>query len=207
MDHLRSFDLQQARAFAAVTFPVFGLDSSWTGLRSFGGWGQSNGVTSHLSLAFGDLSDGDSPIVRIETRAPRPIGSGRDTDPLVDQYMAASSLASHLERMTGALAPDVRAAAFPYQDPDAYGKDPTAPWDDASIPVDGVPFPAKVLSADDATWVALIQVDDLFVGIQSHAVPLAEVSLVEVTDFAIYADGSAEIRERMRRRHSPPTGR
>jgi hypothetical protein len=203
MDHLGSMDRERDRAFANAAFSVFGLDPRWTDLRSFGGWGKSNGITNHLSLSFGDPSDEHAPIVQIETRAPRAIGRDRDPDPFVDRYHAASDLVRHLARMTGALAPEVRAAAFPYQDPDAYGKDPTAPWDDATIGVDDIPLPAKVLSGDETTWVALIQVDDLFVAIQSEAVPLDAVGLVEVTDFDVYAEGSAEIRARMTRRRNP----
>jgi hypothetical protein len=205
LERLLALDGQRDQAFAEAPFTVFGLDSSWTGLRSFGGWGTSDGITNHLSLAFGDPSDEDAPIVRIETRAPRVIGPGRAPDPLVDRYLAASDLVGYVARATGALAPDVRAAAFPYQDPDAYGKDPTAPWDDATIAVEGLPVAAKVLHADDTTWVALLPVDDLFVGITATGWPFATTGLVAVTDFAAYTEGSAEIRERMRRRHTPPT--
>jgi hypothetical protein len=41
--------------FRDATFEPFGLDDQWTGLRSIGGQGSSNGVTTSITLAHGDL--------------------------------------------------------------------------------------------------------------------------------------------------------
>ena len=95
-------------------------------------------------------------------------------------------------------------AAFPKHGPGDFGTDPTGLWDDATIPVESMPRPAKVLAANAETWIALLDVDELLVAIGARRYPLDSVALVEVTDFAVYADGSTEIRARMTRQRNPP---
>ena len=69
-------------------------------------------------------------------------------------------------------------------------------WDHATITLEAAPSPVKVLSVEDH-WVAIASVEDLVVGLSGQRWPLADVRLVEVTDFAAYAEGAAEIRRMM----------
>ncbi len=191
---LLAMEGQRDQAFVDRPFPVYGLGRGWTGLRSFTGWGRSDGVTTSLSLAFGDPSDEEAPLVRIET------SERRTAHPSAHRFSIARSLVmQHFGRL-GPLPDPVRAAAFPKHGQGDFGTDPTGLWDDATIPVESMPRPAKVLAANAETWIALLDVDELLVAIGARRYPLDSVGLVEVTDFAVYAEGSVEIRERMTRR-------
>jgi hypothetical protein len=193
---------QRDRLFAGAPFPVYGLDARWTGLRSFGGWGNSNGVTTSLSLAFGDVGDQEAAQLRVETQRPEVVALDGTRNPMTDRSVVAHSLVMHLAHGVE-LPDDVRAIAFPARNPNAFVADATAAWTDTLIAVEGVATPAKMLAVGDV-WIAIVSVGDLTVGITARGWPVADVGLVVVTDFHAYADGSTEIRDRLRRRHPDP---
>ncbi len=55
VSRLLAMKAQEHRRFIEAPYSPFALDDRWTGLRSFGGWGGSNGGTDRLSLAHGEL--------------------------------------------------------------------------------------------------------------------------------------------------------
>lgn len=196
LDQMRSIDRQRDVAFATADFSVYGLDERWAGLRSFSGWGHSNGITSHLGLAFGNAADRESSLLRVDTHR------GSHASP-IERYVLARTLVMQLGHEVDALPDDVRALAFPHQNPELFQSDMTEHWDDSTIMVEAVPLPVKVLTVEDH-WVAIASVDDLVIGLSGQRWPLADVRLVEVTDFAAYAEGVAEIRRMMTSRYADP---
>ncbi|MGZ6964097.1 MAG: hypothetical protein ACXVKA_07750 [Acidimicrobiia bacterium] len=195
---------QQVQRFESASFSPFALDERWTGVRSFAGFGGSNDETVRLSLAHGDPFDPGSALVRVETRKPRHIGLGGPGDPRMEYALLTAELVGQFRDLTGILDDDVRAAAFPYQDPNAYESDSTAPWDDASIAVDGHATRFKVLADNDA-WVASAPYDERFIGISAQHWPLTDTGLVTVDEFDVYAEGSAAIAARARDPDPPPS--
>jgi hypothetical protein len=192
--------------FANAPFSPFALDNRWTGLRSFGGWGGANGKTDHLSIAHGDPTDQNATLVRVETRLPQPVGLDGTRVAALTPFVIARELVQHLWHETGDLPDHVRAEVFPYEDPEAFGKDPTASWAEATLPVDGAPIPFRVLERP-VMWLGLGQIaEELFIGIMSRHWSLADTGLVAVTDFGVYAAGSQRIEDDLRRRHDNPDG-
>jgi hypothetical protein len=190
--------------FANAPFSPFALDERWVGLRSFGGWGGSNGETDDLYLAHGDPTDRTATLVRVETRLPQRVGLDGTRVAALTPFVLARELVQHLWHETGDLPDHVRAVAFPRDDPEALGKDPTASWAEATLLVDAAPVAFRVLE-HPVMWLGMGQIaDELFIGIMSRQWPLADTGLVTVTDFRVYADGSRELQERMRRHHEDP---
>jgi hypothetical protein len=190
---IRAMGDAMAERFAAATFAPCALDDRWTGSRWFGGAG-GLGEQTRLELAHGSPPDEDEPRVRIET-------STADHHGGLHRAMVVHQLLTHYTHEFGALPDDVRAAAYPQDSPARL--DPTAPWDDATIPVDTVPVAFRVL-AREHTWLGLGEDDDRVIAIWAHRWPVVDTGLVSVTDFAVYRAGLDAITERLRRRHAPP---
>ena len=112
----------------------------------------------------------------------------------------AKDLAGHLWRETGVMRDDVRAAAFALDAGTAFSVDPVGPWDRVTLPVDGVAIVFRRL-AEGEHWVALGELDGLFIVITARHWPMLETVLVAIDDFAPYYEGSAELPGLMRRRH------
>jgi hypothetical protein len=192
---------RMAQRFAAAPFAPYALDARWTGPRWFGGAGGAQGEHTRLEVAHGAPPDEDEPRVRIETSVAQRVGIGGPRDARLHRAMVVQQLLRHYAHEFGALPDDVRAAAFPRDSPVRI--DPTAPWDDETIPVDTVPVPFRVL-ARQHTWLGFGQHDDRFVAIWAHRWPVADTGLVPVVDFAVYRAGLEAVAERMRRRHQAP---
>ena len=77
--------------------PAYALDDRWTGLRSFGGHGGSNGALERLTLAFhGGVPGDDVPRVRVETMLPQQVGMNGPRDPVLHRLLTAHSLLGKL---------------------------------------------------------------------------------------------------------------
>jgi len=193
---MRLRDAEMLAAFRAASFRPYGLDARWSGLRWFGGRGESGGRIEHLGLAYGeDPSDRELPEVRIETR----VGKAGDTDPARDVHLDAWLFARRqvelLWRETGVLRDDVRAATFPR---DRGLSDPTLPWERHAIAVDGDQVEFAVLR-EGGFWVAQAIVGAALVAIQSRHWPVDTTGLRTEADFDRYADGTREMRRRSSR--------
>ena len=110
LDHLRSMDRQRDVVFATADFPVYGLDERWMGLRSFSGWGHSNGVTSHLGLAFGNVADRESSLLRVDTHRARHASQ-------LERSLVARTLVMQLGHEVDALLDDVPPSRSPTRIP------------------------------------------------------------------------------------------
>jgi hypothetical protein len=176
--------------FTSASFSPLGLDERWMGLRWFGGHGSSNGRVNRLELAHSDNPwDMTSAQVRVEAfPVERLLG-----DPAQDRALAVYSLAreqlQHFWHETGTLPEDVRHAVFPT---DRRVEDPTAPWADARLSVDGAEVAFRVLATDDY-WVAQARRGDLLLGIQARRWPPDVTGLVTIDNLQPYADGSRAI--------------
>jgi hypothetical protein len=180
--------------FADATFPVFGLDDTWHGLRWFGGSGGSPGQAIALELAHGDAPwDLTAPQVRVQTQTP---GDFQGVDSNVGLAHEAAMLArTQVQRFwsaTHTLPDPVRAAAFPR---DGTWHDPTGPWQRELVPVNAHPVEFRVLG-DDRYWVAQTIHDGVVSGIEARAWAVANTALITVTDFEPYVAGAREIRNR-----------
>lgn len=200
LDRLLNMHEHRDRMFETRPFPVYGLDDRWTGLRFIGGSGSSNGETSHLGLAYGDPVDPDAAHLRVDTRRPPRIGGTNRHDPHLDRMFLAKNLAGHLWRETGVMRDDVRAAAFALDEGSPFSVDPVGPWDPMSFPVDGALITFKRL-AQAEHWVALGELDGLFIAVTARNWLAEETALITVDDFAPYFEGSAALPGLMRRHH------
>ncbi len=153
-------------AVASCTFPVYGLDSTWTGRRWMGGWGGSGG---RLELAHGDVWDEAAPLVRIETRPP----TGRPSE----LGIVAKSLAQRLWR-EGARHEDVRGS---------FSADPTESWAVVEFVVDGEPVPFRRLSSAPAQpyWAAVGHINNQLVSVWCRSVA-QDLHLVTISDLRPY---------------------
>jgi hypothetical protein len=183
--------------FDAASFAPFGLDARWTGPRWFGGSGRSDREITRLELAHGEGVDSpDEPLVRVTTRRPQRIGRTERRELALDRAMLVQELLDAYAREAGSLPDPIRRAAFPTR---FTGDDPTGPWDDTTVPVDGAAAPFKVLEHAPHWW-AVGQAGDELVGIEARHWPLADTGLVAVTDLGPYEQGWAVIQRRLRDR-------
>ena len=184
-------------AFAAASFSPCGLDARWKGTRWFGSNGSSNGVVTSLELAHGEGPwDEAAPQVRVEVRLPRSLSKGDEANVEIEQALLAREQVSRFWMATGALDPEVRAAAF------STGRvhgDPMAPWADAEIPIDGTAVAFRRLEGD-RYWLAQASHGRLLVAIESWNWPVESTGLVTVEDLAPYIQGSEVIAARGRTR-------
>jgi len=188
-----------AAHFGEASFQPFGLDDQWTGLRSIGGSGTSDGAISSLTLTHGDPYDETGPLVRVTTVSHRHVHGDPAVDRAIERSLLVRQLVGFMWRTTGNIDPEVRAAAF---DPGRTPPDPTAPWEPVTIPIDGDPTGGHLLEQDNA-WVALTERDGLLVAIEGQRWPRASLGLRTVDPDALqeYVQGSALIRNQ---RMNPP---
>ena len=171
---LGRIDAQRREAVARCSFPVYGLDGSWTGRRWLGGWGGHDGGLDRLELAHGDAWDENAALVRITTWG---------VEVPLRRQQAAHTLAQSLWHETGTRS-EAMASTF-------SGEDPTASWLPLALPVDGDAVPFRSLSAGPR-WVALGEIGSLLVGLTARNIAPADVALVTIPDPTVYLadDGS-----------------
>jgi hypothetical protein len=190
--------VDQQRIFETAPFHPYALDDRWTGLRSFGGHGGSNGALERLRLAHGGLPGDDVARVQVETMLPQRVGRDgpRQTD--LQRVMTAHSLLAELVHETGIDLPDdVRAAAYPQQY--SPGLDPLGPWAEAAMTIDGEPVAFRVF-ATGRHWIAIGEHDGFFVALTAHRWPVEQTGLVTETEFKRYFEGTCAISEELQRR-------
>jgi hypothetical protein len=184
-------------AFADASFSPCGLDARWKGTRWFGANGSSNGVVTSLELAHGEGPwDEAATEVRVGVGLPRSVSKGDETNVEIERSLLARQQVSRFWMATGALDPEVRAAAF--STGGVHGES-MAPWADADIPIDGTAVAFRRLG-DDRYWLAQATHGRLVVAIESRAWPVESTGLVTIEDLAPYIEGSDLIAARGRRR-------
>ena len=80
---------------------------------------------------------------------------------------------------------------------------PSPKWTPTRVLVDGTARVAKTYAEGD-DWAAVIDLDQVLVGIQSRGIPTNRVSLTQVHDLTPYTEASMELRNRDPK-HRPPT--
>jgi hypothetical protein len=153
------------------TFPIFGLDRRWKGLRWAGGWGSSGDEITHINLAHGDPYDPAAVVVRIESW---PLAG-----PMAAMTVAnsAQGLAEHLWEEGDAPHDLVR--------PTWTSDDPTEIWNTLELPVDGSPVAFRTLRSG-VHWVALGTIGGTLVTIEARHIDPDTVGLVTIVDVEPY---------------------
>lgn len=93
-------------------------------------------------------------------------------------------------RRTGRLPDDVRRAAF-NADRGLGVDDPTAPWSERSLDIDGTPVAFRVL-AHDSYWIGQAAHGEVVVAVESSDWSQKEIRLVTVHDLGEYPQPSTE---------------
>lgn len=134
-------------------------------------------MVTEIELAHGDARLDGAPLVRVRTRRANP-----EAPPGLAAGEAARALAMQLWHEGGAEHGAVRAAFV--------DDDPVASWEEARVPVAGVPTAFRRLVAG-STWVALGHVGGQLVTLFARHEPVERVRLVRIADPEPYLSGSA----------------
>jgi hypothetical protein len=197
--HQLAFDRDRAHmdamAYTAAPFRPYGLDARWAGTRWFSGQGSSDGVLDRLELAHGEaFIDKTAPEARIATQVPRPVFG---VDGLEQElHTQGRMMVSWLWHETAAVPEDVRRATHGREHPPD-----DSVWDEQWITVNGMPVRFRMLRAEHAA-IALAVVGVQIVVIQARNWDFDAYGLEEIDAFKPYEQGSVELHQRMRRRHS-----
>jgi hypothetical protein len=181
--------LQAERQIRACSFPLYGLDGSWKGLRLLGGHGGDGGVTS-VELAHGG-PEGEGPEVQVETELSRWPGEA-------DLWHVAHQLWSRVERPPEDLPPQLRGEWMQRRFHEHRARE--AHWMKVSIPVDGVGTEFNWVESGEH-WVAHTVIGDLSLTLRGHRFPVGSVRLETVTDVEPYLEGLRRYFEEQRRLH------
>lgn len=172
-----------ARLAEQALFPIYGLPGSWTGPRSFGGYGGSRNLR-HLVLVHGEPEEGPFVVVdssrvadgdRIADHMKRSLGRS-----LYSRHLEPPAFDSPQQRNDWL---DDRHRLFDQWD--------LTPWEEILISVDGTPRPFQQRTEGNH-WVAVGFLDHTVVGLDGGGFPPDQVNLATIGDFEVYARGSTE---------------
>ena len=181
------------------TLRPFALDHRWSGLRRLSGHGGSRDRTTGLTLAFGE--DGhatcNQPEMQVETTVPR-LRSGRrfghgGKDGRV--HVGAGSRWTTSGDKPACYGTTFDSAVLSVGRRTDRGSNRRT-GNACSLAVDGDPVEFAVLTEREH-WVAHAIVDETVVGIQARNWKVDTTGLVTETNFAVYLEGSKEMRRRM----------
>jgi len=171
------------RAFEKARFDPYGLDPRWTGLRFYGGHGESDGLVTRLTIGHRDgLGDPPTREIRVET--------------IVGESDLARRLSQSFWNETGVLSDDVRRAVFPRT---GGNVDPFESWETIELPVDAATVQFRALSHNDF-WVAGRVTDLAAIAVRSRGWPADQTGLVTINDLKPYLEGAVENARRPRHR-------
>jgi len=194
--HMPDIAGRMQRGFASASFPAYGLDDRWQGTRWFGGVGSSGDEIYRLELAHGENPwDEESTQVRVEAVLPRKVFEDDNQNIAIEVDSFTRQQVNKFWMSTGTLPDEVRRAAFAT---DAEAGDPTAPWEEVHLPIDGAAVGFRLLGRDDY-WVAQARLSGILLGIESQAWPLEQAGLVVIDDLSPYIAGSEIIAARGRK--------
>jgi hypothetical protein len=185
------FRVQRREAFDSASFLPYGLDSRWGGVRWLAGSGRRGNRVDRLELGHGGFPyESDAPRLTVETLSPAGISDDRRLNLWAAQRSVTINQLQRLWRATGVgLTDDVREAVFSRDRPSV---DPTAPWSERDLRVNGVPVAFHVLGNDEH-WIAQAPHSGLLLAITAHAWSMSAVELVEITDLTPYKQGTREL--------------
>jgi hypothetical protein len=183
--------------FAGASFLACGLDERWQGTRWFGGSGGSGHEIDRIELAHGENPwDDEVAQIRVKKIRPRKIAEDESHNIAMELHSFTRQQLNQFWMSTGTLPDEVRRAAF---EPGVMPANPTAPWDDVQIPVDGEAITFRIL-AHEEFWVAQARRAGMLVGVEARAWPPDRTGLVTIEDLAAYHAGSELIAGRGRSR-------
>jgi hypothetical protein len=156
------------------TFPVFGLDETWTGHRCIGGRGGNpdqagHWVTNTIVLAHG--GDAEAGSVRVETIWTGPDNQGTPRG-LVAKQLVRSLWHRGLDHETA--------------QPMIQSADPSETWAEIQLSAQGTPVTFRILTVADA-WVAVGHIEGQLVGIDTVGVAVDNVRLVRIENLELYS--------------------
>jgi hypothetical protein len=165
------------KAFRQAPFPLYGLPTSWVGLRLVGGWGWSNGIgTTSLSLMHRSRPGPDASQLVVAVCRQR--GSLNFHKAEIDEWVGLR------EDFEGE----------PIRESE---------WKAVQIPVAGQDFDFEMIGGEDARWGALSSQGDLVIQIEANHFPIEDLSLIEITDVEPYLRGQTDFMRTIRRGKSP----
>jgi hypothetical protein len=165
------------KAFRQAPFPLYGLPTSWVGLRLVGGWGWSSGIgATSLSLMHRSRpgSDASQIVVAVCRRGD-----------------ALNFHKAEIEEWVGLR--------------DDFEGEPIreSEWKAVQIPVAGQDFDFEMIRGEDARWGALSSQGDLVIQIEANHFPIEDLSLIEITDVEPYLRGQDDFMRTIRRGKAP----
>lgn len=172
----RAWTLQRRREeamFRAPPFPVYGLDPSWVGERSLGGWGAKERAITELSLHHGRPDRGVTVISTVPGRG----------EPF--SYVAAVFLENRMRAWQ-------RQGEPPRVPPRRGLRIPVA--------VEGEPVEFEGFAEGD-DWIGRARVGAVDVTVECRGVGPAEVRLTRITDIEPYIRGSRRLAEELEHEH------
>lgn len=159
------------RNYSDPALPLYGLPPGWQGIRGTAGVG----VT--WSSLFRSRVDRLGLVHRTKDGASLTVSSYR-----------AEAAARYIDAAAGNdLARRVTPATIPLSAPSPL---PESDWQAATIVVDGNPVTFRMLTAD-SEWVAVAQLDDVYIKVDGSRFDPAEVTLTRITDTQPYLGNRA----------------
>ncbi len=184
---------QVEAAYRSPPFPLFGLPSSWRGLRFIGEWGFASrkGIQS-LELNHGHPRHRDGPELRVETSV-----EGLEFLPDAELLALRHELFHSMPPPHGLDPHQMRRWHFAREETfQSWRPESRTPF----LPVDGVPVEFNAV-LEGQHWIAEGRVGTVTVKIRARAFPIEDVELVTVRDIEPYIEGHRRLMEESRRGH------
>lgn len=165
------------KAFRQPPFPLYGLPTSWVGLRLIAGSGWSSGIgTTSLSLMHRSQPGPDASQLVVE---------------VCRQRGSLNFHKAEIEEWVG-LRDDIEGEPIRESE-----------WKAVQIPVVGQDLDFEMIRGEDERWGALSSRGDLVMKIEANHFPIENLSLVEITDVEPYLRGQDDFMRTIRRRKTP----
>lgn len=180
---MQAFYRQEESMFRSSGLPLYGLGSSFLGARTLRGWEGTDDEVTGLGLGHGDPFDAGAPGVEVRVK----VRSAFLHAGIGDRGTLAREL-WHRAHPLPEMSPENFLAAHWEREHELASR-PKPVWGTVAITVDGQPVEFQWL-AEGEHWVAVRDLDDVFITIWAHGMPPGMVDLVRVHNLEPYVTGS-----------------